>query len=254
MKKYFVAALSLTGLILLIAFGCDKEEELIKHEDRTANVTVFEDPSLIDNVSPNFYDNHIYRIEVLGENQERNRVLRAATESGADMSCMDVSDVQKCYFNNTELIMYAIPGNDPEQALILYERFGLFHASLAECRQLSGSRSLYSLRTLDGAKYLSFELEEDRWTGVYEVKQNEILDNYNTQIYALTLEEGHLKTANSEEAECCRREKNWSACIDCTIEDCMSSTLCKLATIALGPYLAVGFAGSCVGAGPNTFC
>ena len=78
MKKLVMGALALTGVILLLVYGCDKDAEIQIQDKDTANSLVYEDPSLIHDVSPNFYDNHIYRIEYLGENQEKRRVETAA--------------------------------------------------------------------------------------------------------------------------------------------------------------------------------
>lgn len=253
-KNYVFVALSLTGLILLIAFGCDKEEEVTNLNTQESNVLVFEDPSLEDEVSPNFYDNHTYRIEVLGENQEKKRVLQAAIESGADMSCLNVSEVEKYYFNHTELIMYSISGDDPEQALILYERYGLFQVSLAEYHPLEGERSQYSLKTLDDELYFSFQLDGQNWIGDFEVNDNEIINSFNNQVYAVSLEEGHGKSATSIRFPCCRKEKNWSSCVDCTLDALEGRTIFRLAVMATGPVIAAGIAASCIGAGPKARC
>lgn len=253
-RKYVFVALSLMGLILLIAFGCDKEDEVQNLDTQTTNALVYEDPSLMDEVSPNFYDNHIYRIEVLGENQEKNRVLEAARESGADMDCLNLSEVEKYYFNHTDLIMYSIPGDDPEQALILYERHGLFMASMAEYHPLEGERSQYSLKTLDDELYFSFQLDNQNWMGEFEVKDNKIINSFNNQVYAVSLEEGHVKSAKSIRLPCCRKEKNWSACVNCTLDACEESAICRLLTIVSGPTIAAGIAASCIGAGPDARC
>jgi len=254
MKKYVFVALSLTGLILLIAFGCDKEEEVPYLNTQESNTLVFEDPSLKDEVSPNFYDNHIYRIEVLGENQEKNRVLKAASESGADISCLNVTEIQKCYFNHTELIMYSIPGDDPEKALILYERYGLFQVSLAEYHPLEGERNQYSLKTLDDELYFSFQLDDQNWIGEFEVRDNEIINSFNNQVYAVSLEEGHVKSAASYIVPCCRKQENWSACVNCTLDALEGRAFFRLAIIASGPTVAAAIAASCIGAGPDARC
>jgi hypothetical protein len=254
MRKYVTTALSLTGLILLIAIGCDKEEEVQTVVDQAPNALVFEDPSLIDQVSPHFYDNHIYRIEVLAENREKQRVVRAISESGFDRTCLMMGEVQKFYFNHTELIMYAVPTGDAGKMLILYERSGLFQAILAEYNPLSGNRSRYALKTLDDALYFSFQLDDDNWTGDFQVNDNQIMNDYNTQIYALNFEEGREKSASSEEAACCRKEETYRDCIMCTLDACEESALCRLTALAAGPALAAAIAASCIGAGPGARC
>ena len=37
MKKLFIGALALTGIILLLAYGCDKEDEVQILDDITSN-------------------------------------------------------------------------------------------------------------------------------------------------------------------------------------------------------------------------
>ncbi len=254
MRKIVFVALSLSGLVLLITFGCDKEDEVQKLDNQTSNALVFEDPSLIDEVSPYFYDNHIYRIEVLGENQEKNRILEAVMESGADMDCLNVSEVEKYYFNHTELIMYSIPGDDPEQAIIVYEKRGLFQVSLAESRHIGEGKCHYELKTLDDASYLSFNLKDQNWIGEFEVSENKIINAYNEQVYAMCLEEGHGKSATSKAFPCCRRKADWSACVHCTLDACEARAFCRLAVFASGPVIAAGIAASCIGAGSSARC
>ncbi|TFH23320.1 MAG: hypothetical protein E4H10_12330 [Bacteroidia bacterium] len=254
MKKLFIGALALTGIILLVAYGCDKEDEIQILDTRTSNTLVYEDPSLIDEVSPNFYDNHTYRIELLGENREKSEVEVAARENGVDMDCLLINEVKKFYFNHTAVIMYSIPTADPEQTVILYKSHGLFQVSMAEFRPAAGQKMQYGLRTLDDQPFYSFQLDEQNRIGDFVISDNETINSFNNEIYFLTLETSHRKSTNTEDAVCCRKEATWRACLMCTLDACSSSWICRLSGIVAGPELAAALAASCIGAGPGARC
>jgi hypothetical protein len=254
MKKLFIGTLVLTGFILLLAYGCDKEDEVQILDVETSNSLVYEDPSLIDEVSPYFYDNHIYRIEQLGENQEKREVEAAARENGVDMDCLSLTEVKKFYFNHTGVTMYSIPTSDPEQAVILYQSHGLFQVSLAEFRPAEGQRMQFSLRTMDDQPFYSFQLDPQNRIGEFVVSDNERIKSFNNEIYLLTLETSHRKSTHTENAVCCRKEATWKACMTCTLDACNDSWVCKLTAIVAGPELAAALAASCIGAGSDARC
>jgi hypothetical protein len=254
MKKLLIGIPVLAGIILLLTYGCDQEDEVQIADALTSNTLVYDDPSLIDEVSPYFYDNHIYRIEYLGENQERREVESAARENGVDMDCLLMEEVKKHYFNHTGVIMYSIPTSDPAQTVILYQSHGLFQVSMAEFRPVAGQRMQYSLRTLDDQPFCSFQLDDQNRIGEFLVCDNEIIQSFNNEIYFLTLETGHRKSTLTEDAECCRKEATWKACMMCTLDACDASWLCRLTGIAAGPELAAALAASCIGAGPDARC
>jgi hypothetical protein len=254
MKKLIMGALALTGIILLLVVGCDKDAEILIQDQDTANTLVYEDPSLINEVSPNFYDNHIYRIEYLGENQEKRRVEQAARESGVDMDCLLLGEVKKFYFNHTGVTMYSIPTNDPEQTVVLYESQGLFQVAVAEFRPLAGNRSYYGLKTLDDQAFFSFQLDQEMRIGEISIADNDRMDSFNEEVYYSTLETNHQKSAHAEDAECCRKETTWRACVKCSANACHDSWACSLTSIFAGPELAAAFAISCIGAGPDARC
>jgi len=254
MKKSIIVALVLTGIILLLANGCDKENEIQIQDVEASNDLVYDNPSLLDEVSPYFYDNHIYRIEQLGENQEKRRVEAAARENGVDMGCLLLDEVKKFYFNHTGVMMYSIPTTDPQQSVILYESHGLFQVSMAEFSPLAGQKSQFSLRTMDDQPFYSFQLDEENRIGEFVAHENERIQSFNNDIYFLTLETSHRKSIQGEHAVCCRREATWKACMNCTLDECSSSWICKVTAIVAGPELAAALAASCIGAGPGARC
>jgi len=254
MKKLLFGIPVLTGIILLLAYGCDKEDEVQILDADASNSLVYEDPSLIDEVSPYFYDNHIYRIEQLGENPEKRKVEAAARENGVDMDCLLLEVVKKHYFNHTGVIMYSIPTSNPEQTVILYQSHGLFQVSMAEFGPAPGQKMQFGLRTMDDQPFCSFQLDEQNRIGEFVVSENELIQSFNNDIYFLTLETSHRKSTHAEDAVCCRKEATWKACMSCTVDACLDSWVCKLAGIAAGPELAAALAASCIGAGPDARC
>ena len=254
MKKLLFGSLFLTGIILFVAFGCTKEDETQTLDDQTSNSLVYEDNSLIDEISPYFYDNHIYRIEKLGENQEKREVESAARENGVDMDCLLLTEVKKFYFNHTDVIMYSIPAVDPEQTVILYKSHGLFQVTLAEFRPVVGQKTQFSLRTMDDHLFYSFQLDDQNRIGEFVISDNELIKSFNSEIYFLNLETSHRKSTTTEDATCCRREVDWKGCMKCTLDACNESWVCRISAFVVGPEMAAAFAASCIGAGPDTWC
>lgn len=254
-RKYLFASLLLTGIVLLIAYGCTKEDENQVRKDRSTNVLVYEDEALRKEVSPYFYDNHIYRIELLGANQEREQIVRTALENGVEEEGLMIEEAQKFYFNHSDVIMYSIPTLDPEQTLILYESKGLYQVSMAHYRPAEGDRMYFALRTMDDRDYFSMKLDGQNNMGELRVFENEEVKNFNKAVYSVTLkEQSQLGTTKGATAICCRKESSWSACMSCTVDDCGGSWVCKFVAIIAPAELAAGLAVSCIGAGSDARC
>jgi len=285
-RKYFIVSLLFTGIVLFVLYSCTKEDEIQKTEDRSSNVLVYEDQSTKDKVSPYFYDNHIYRIELLGDNQERAQIVREVLSNGVDEGFLMVEEAQKFFFNHTGVIMYSIPTRDPEQTLIIYETKGLFQVSMANYRPVEGGKIYFALKTMDDREYLSLKLDDQNRLGelkffeIYfalktmddreylslklddqnrlgELKffENEKLKSYNRAVYSITLrEESQVGAVKDASAICCRKESSWSDCMTCTANDCASSWLCKVVAIIAPKELIASLAVSCIGAGPDSIC
>lgn len=252
-RKYLIAPLLFMGIVLIV-YSCAKEDEVMEPEKQSTNSLVYEDNSLLDEVSPYFYDNHFYRIEKLGENPEKKHVVSAVRDQGFDVDCMILSEVQKFYFNHTTTIMYSIPTSDPEQTAIIYESNGLYQVTMATYRSVAGKRMQFELRTADDQLFYQMQIDDQNRMGELLIVDNKIINSFNNEIYYLTIETGHRKSVMAEDAECCRREEDWKACLNCTLDACNSSWFCRLSGFIVGPELAAAFAASCIGAGPDTFC
>ena len=244
-----------TGIILIVAFSCTKEDDIQGSKDRTSNVLIYEDKSLMDEVSPYFYDNHIYRIELLGDNQEREQIVRAALAEGVEEEFLMIDEAQKFHFNHTGVIMYSIPTRDPEQTLILYETEGLYQVSMAHFRPVEGGLMYFALKTMDDREYFSLKLDDQNRVGELRLFENERVKSFNKAVYSLTLsEESQDLTEKSVSATCCRKESSWSNCMKCTVNDCEGSWVCRLTALIAPVELAAGLAASCIGAGPDSRC
>ena len=255
MKRVYLVFLPLAGVILFFFFGCNKDEEVQSSGKESSNAVVYEDASLKEQVSPYFYDNHIYRIELLGANQERDQIIRAALDQGVEEAFLLVEEAQKFFFNHCDVIMYSVPTLDPEQTLILYEIKGLYQLSMAHFEPAGGGLMSFTLKTMDDRDYFSLKLDEQNRIGELKVSENEEVKSFNRAIYSLTLEEESQETSvKGAAAICCRKESSWSDCMDCTVNDCEGSWLCKIVGIIAPVELVAGFAASCIGAGPDARC
>jgi len=255
MKKMYLVFLPLAGMILFFFFGCNKDEESQSKNNETTNSLVYEDESLLDEVSPYFYDNHIYRIELLGANLERERIIRAALDQGVEEAFLMIEEAQKFFFNHTEVIMYSIPTIDPEQTVILYESMGLYQVSMTHFGPAEGGVMSFTMRTMDDRDYFSLKLDNENRIGDLKVSENEVIKTFNETVYSLNLkEESQEITLKGVTAPCCRKESSWSDCMECTTSDCLGSWLCKIVGIIAPKELIAGIAVSCVGAGPDARC
>lgn len=247
--------LSLAGMLIILTGGCNKEEEKQGASRESANILVYEDESLREEVSPYFYDNHIYRIELLGANRERDEVFQAALAQGAEEEFLNLEETQKFFFNHTDVIMYSIPTLDPEQTLILYESHGLYQVSMVQFRPVEGGLMQFTLKTMDDRDYFSLKLDDQNRMGELRIFENEKIKSFNKAVNSLTLnEESQDEQLKGTSAVCCRRESSWSDCMECTVDDCSDSWVCKVVAMIAPAELVAGFAASCIGAGTDARC
>lgn len=255
MKRKLFVLLPLAGILLMNFPGCDRNEGAPGSGKESSNSLVYEDRSLLEEISPYFYDNHCYRIELLGANAERAQVLKAALDEGLDTDFLVVEGTQKFFFNHSEVIMYSIPTSDPGQTVIIYELIGLYQVAMADCRPSGQGQMSFSLRTMDDRECISLKLDDQMRMGELKVFENEELKHFNHTIYSLTyMEESQDGTTKGAGAICCRKESSWVDCMNCTAEDCAQSWICKITGIIAPKELAAAIAVSCIGAGPDARC
>ena len=255
MKRKCLVLLPLAGIFLFYFAGCNKDEDSQSSRKESTNTLVYEDASLKEQVSPYFYDNHIYRIEKLGANHEREEIVREALNNGVEEGFLMIEEAQKFFFNHTGVIMYSIPTLDPEQTLILYESMGLYQVSMAHFGPAEGGHMSFALKTMDDLDYFSLKLDDQMRIGELRVSENEEVKSFNRAVYSISLkEESQDETLKGISAICCRKESSWSGCMSCTASDCGGSWLCKIVAIVAPAELIAGFAVSCIGAGEGSRC
>jgi hypothetical protein len=255
MKRKCLVLLPLAGIILFYFTGCNKDEESQSFKKESTNTLVYEDASLLERVSPSFYDNHIYRIELLGANPEREQIVREALSNGVEEEFLMIEEAQKFFFNHTGVIMYSIPTLDPEQTLILYKSMGLYQVSMAHYGPAEGGLMSFALKTMDDRDYFSLKLDDQYLIGELRVSENEDVKRFNRAVSTLSLkEESQDESLKRKSAICCRKESSWSGCMMCTANDCEGSWLCKVVAIIAPVELVAGFAASCIGAGEGSRC
>ena len=151
--------------------------------------------------------------------------------------------------------MYTVPTMDPEQMVILYEAMGLFQIGMAIYQPAEEGKMSFRLTTMDDRDYFSLKLDDQLRIGDLKVYDNEEIRRFNQTVYSLTYrEESRDETAKGADAICCRKESSWSDCMNCTIDDCQESWVCKAAAMVLPRQLLAGFAVSCIGSGPDALC
>lgn len=235
--------------------GCNKDEDTQGQSKESSNSLVYEDRSLLEEVSPYFYDDHIHRIELLGANAERAQVLRAAMDRGLERDILMIEEARKFFFNHSGVIMYSIPTPDPEQTVILYETSGLYQVSMAHYSPAEAGIMVFALKTMDDREVFSLKLDEQLRMGDLKVNENEEIKNFNQALYSLTyVEESQDAGPKGAGAICCRRESSWTACMSCTFDDCADSWICKAAGMIAPAELVAAFAVSCIGAGSDARC
>jgi hypothetical protein len=255
MKRKCLVLLPLAGFFLLAMPGCNKEEVTQDPGKKSSNSLVYEDKSLKEEVSPLFYDNHIYRIELLGHNRERGQVVQAALDKGAEEEFLIIEEARKFFFNHTGVIMYSVPTLDPEQTLIVYESKGLYQVGMACWRPAEKGCMSFTLKTMDDREFFSLKLDEQMRMGELKVSENEEIKGFNSAVYSLTYKgESREASPKGTSAICCRKESSWKECMNCTIDDCQGSWVCKAVAIIAPLELVAGFAASCIGAGPDARC
>lgn len=252
MKKYFNISVLSILLLAVTIYSCSNDSDINTNES-DINEKVFEDVSLKTNISPNFYDNHFYLIEKLGSNSERAEILNTVENNGIDMSILDNKDVKKFYFNNSDVLMYSVSVKNSENKIIIYKYDDLYQVSKAEYYSI-GDKMQFSLKTLDNNLFYSLQLDDKDRLGNISIEKNKMINTFNNNVYELHMAKHRIISNASASADCCRHESGWSDCMDCTVSACGSSWGCAITFALLPAEMAAGFAVSCIGAGPNTFC
>jgi hypothetical protein len=254
MKKNVYISVFAIIIALVVVYSCNKGWTDIKNDQ---NQIVFEDLSLKTNISPNFYDNHIYLIEKIGENKEKENLISTIRENSVNIRLSDITEVKKHHFNNSDVLMYSVSIKNSENKIIVYQYNDVYIVNLMEYYAIDGGKTQFVLKTSDNQLFYSVQLDSENKIGNLTIKKNPMISDFSNKIYNMHVEKHNAIRANTtalDDEDCCRHADGWSACMDCTAAACGKSWLCVAALVAVGTETLAGFAVSCIGAGPNTFC
>jgi len=243
-------------LLNLVLISCSEENDF-KQELDTENEVIFEDLTLLKNVSPNFYDNHFYRVEQLGENNEKKKIISLIIDKGLNQVNLISEDVKKFYFNNTDLLMYSISIKDSQNKIIIYKYEDLYQVNFAEYYSV-GDIMQFEMKTFDNNLYYSLQINGDNKIGNFNIKDNIEISNFSSDVYSLSSTFKNFSAdecdPDEQEGQCCRKQCSWSDCMDCSVSYCGQTWYCAMTFALLPVEFSAGLAASCIGAGPSSWC
>lgn len=249
---FILTVLLFVGLL----FSCsDDQSNKVLNTD--GNVTIFKDLDLLENPSPNFFDNQFYLIEQLGENKEKQNVLSTIKDNNVDLNLLSINDIKKFYLANSIVEFYSIPYKNLNSKLILYNFEGVYEVNVIEYYQIENSITEYKLKTLDDVLNYSLQINEDNKIGNIITHSNEIMEEYSARIY---FEHNTMHSIDYKPdgkvgySTCCRNRDGWSDCFSCTVSACGDSWVCTAAMVVAGPEMIVAMGASCIGAGEGAKC
>jgi hypothetical protein len=242
----------------LAVSGCSEKEDGTLAES-AENMVLFEDLSMLDDVSSNPLDNHIYRIELLGNNESLEWFLARLEDHDINLSKYNIYGVKKHYMNHSDIIMYSMPRMDSDDILIVYAYEDLFQVMLNEINTLENGDRRHMLQTADGRLLYGLTINRAGEAGEFVKGQNAEMDLFSQQV--ARLKEGHgfggrsmKKTKELDDEGCCRQMANWGECVECSLEY-FSGTWYGISAFALiGPEFTASIGISCIGARPSAKC
>jgi len=254
MKKYSHILIAVVVLLGITLYSCEKDQ--VQQSTTDENIVLYEDLSMLNDVSSNSYNNHIYRVEILGNNNELENLINDISGQDIPIESLNIYGIKKHQLNNSEIVMYSIPFNNSEDKIIVYKYDNLYQVSIAEYISHTDGPSRFNIKTLDGELYYGLDLNEENQIVDITLGENRQIDKFNKDIYTLNLS----KYGNTEQevsttkATCCRQEADWSSCMDCTTSWLGSSRIGRAALSIFGSELYVVIGISCLNAGSSAVC
>lgn len=241
-------------LLIIFASSC-AEQENQNPKIINQNEIIFEDLSLLDNVSSNFYDNHFYLVELIREKSEKTDFLSKINDTEIDIKKLNTNEIKKFYLNNSDVLIYSIPFVDSNKKIIAYRYDELYYFTLSETNKTKGVTE-YKFNTLNNDLFYSIELNDENKLGTINVAKNSTFNLFSDDVNNLFSKKYHTFKSNSlkKDAECCRKESDWDDCLTCTINYCGSKWWCAAGLVVAGPEALAAFAVSCVGANSDAWC
>ncbi|QMU64330.1 MAG: hypothetical protein GKR88_08550 [Flavobacteriaceae bacterium] len=161
MKKYLSISVLSILLLSIVIYSCSENSDNLTTNETSLNEVVFEDLALKTDISPNFYDNHFYLIEKLGNNVERTEIINTVKNNGINLFILDNKDVKKFYFNNSDILMYSVSVKNSENKIIIYKYDDIYQVNLAEYSSLTNMQN-FKLKSLDNQLFYSVQLDNER--------------------------------------------------------------------------------------------
>lgn len=182
--------------------------------------------------------------------------MHAIEKSGTHLSALNPKAVKKFYFNNSDIIMYAVSISNSENKAIVYKYDDIYQVCMAKYYAI-GDKKPFELRTTDDQLFYSLQLDGENRIGNFKISRNSRLNDFSHDVYALRMQKRSLKSGsrdNATEEDCCRHASTWNACMNCTVADCGKSWICVAGLVVAGYETLAGFAVSCIGVGPDASC
>ncbi|WP_458626435.1 hypothetical protein [Winogradskyella sp. PC D3.3] len=256
MEKYIKISIFTLLISSILIYSCSENSDLNTMEENQ-NEVIFEDVTLKDNVSPNFYDNHFYLIEKLGNNAEKEMIIAKLQDNSIELKNLNMDIIKKFYLNNSDINMFSIPFMNSENMVIIYQFDNTYQVSVAEYNKLDKFNE-FKLKTLDNKLYYSVEINDQNQIGGIVIADNDKIADFSNEVYNISTEKHNSLNHNSNNSQaksgCCRQQSGWSDCMDCTVSYCGSKWWCVAGLVAAGPEVLAAFGASCIGAGPNASC
>ncbi|WP_452601132.1 hypothetical protein [Pontimicrobium sp. MEBiC06410] len=253
MKKFITAPILSILLLSVLIYSCSGKEDDNSTNETSLNEVIYTSSSLKKDISSNFYDNHFNLIEKLGNNPEKTEIINTVESNGVDLSILETNEVKKFYFDNSDLLMYSIPIKNSENKIIIYRYDDIYQVSKIEYSARVHNKE-FKIKTIDNNLFYSFEADNQNKIGNFTLMNNQQINLFNNDVYSLQTQKLQQDINDPSTQDCCRRKSSWSACMNCTVSACGSNWVCAVAFGIAPLEVAAGFAASCIGAGPNTFC
>ena len=257
MKRILITltlVLAIVGSLLFRSCSESKEDSdgLVQE-----NIVLFEDLSMLENVSSNPLENHIYRIELLGSGESYEDLLSALEEQEVDLSHINIQGVKKHYMNHSEVLMYSLPYNTSDKMLIVYQYDDIFQVVLTSVRIQENGNQEYRLSTMDGRLYYGMTINSSDEAGEFIRGNNPEMQVFSDNVSRLSIGhgvEGRSELKIKDDDTCCRQMEDWKACFDCTMTFFSTRWYGLLAIAAIGPEFVASVGISCIGARPTAVC
>lgn len=256
MKKIIVSiSLLLAMLAASIMQSCTEStsEEMTGFEE---NLVIFEDLNLKSRVSKDPLENHIFRKELLGNNEEMERIVGEIENRNMDLEGLDIYGIQKCYLNNSEIIMYSVPFISSENVVIIYAFEDVYQVMVAVFEKSSAEQTEFRLSTLDGELYYGMSIKSENRIGNFKTSQNSEIDAFSNEVIALEINQRSKteRMTKSVGAACCRQMNSWAECINCTVDAFSGKWFSNIAFAIVGKEYLAAIGVSCIGARPKAIC